>query len=128
MKADQFQEKVAGVQQRIKSRPYGFEGPLVFGRSQVAFFTLVVPEGQTYRETVYVVWLNENGNLQLEEIMSLIGFFKTSLAVRIENNYALLNVRCEGDSSHEFDFQIPLNIIREWCGKPDRPNKIVIIN
>ena len=130
-----FQEKVEDLYRRFKPKRQGYGGPFIFMEQDrnVAFFTLVsliiplFPGGkESYRETVYIVWVSENGNLQQEEIVSLIGFFKTSLYARAENGYALLNIRCEGEDIHEFDFRIPLNIIDKWC--EERAGESIILN
>lgn len=135
MRQKTFQERVEKLYGLLAPKGRGYGGSFVVADSakEVAFFTIVTPEDKkTFRETISIVWLGENGNLRQEEILSLIGFFKTSLDARVETWQILLNVRCEGEEIgeggvREFDFAIPLNIISEWCQK-QRPDKEIIIN
>lgn len=130
MNQEEFREKVGKLQKSLSPKRRSYEGPIIFADSEekVAFFTIVIQEGKSFRETVHVVWAGDNGNLQQEDVLSLIGFFKTSLDVRLENEQILLNILCEdGAISKKFDFRIPLNIIGEWCRK-QRPDKEIIIN
>lgn len=130
MEENVFQAKVEKLYQVFTPKKRGYGGPLIFlaGANNVAFFTIVGPEGNnSFRETVYVVWSGENGNLQQEEVANFIGFFKTSLHLKKDGHYCLLNVRCEdGEIVRDFNFRIPILIIGEWCRK--QPDKEIIIN
>lgn len=132
MKPEEFREKVEQLYALDKPKGCGYGGPFIFTEpiEEVAFYTIVRREGESFRETVYAVWPGEeDGNLCQEEISVLVGFFTTSLSAKKENGNILLNVRCEygGKIIREFDFRIPSNIIREWCRK-ERLDKEVIIN
>lgn len=130
MNYEAFCEKAKKLQKLLCPKSHSYEGPLVFAgqKEKVAFFTIISQEGDSFREIVHVVWAGDNGNLQQEDVLSLIGFFKTSLDARLEGEQILLNVLCESDGiSQKFDFRIPLNIIGEWCRK-ERPDKEIIIN
>lgn len=131
MSPETFKEKTVKLFKLLTPKGCAYGGPFILAGAagNVAFFTIVIPEGKNlFRETVHAIWSGGNGNLQQEEVLSLIGFFKTSLDARIEGGYILLNVLCEdGDFSREFNFRIPRDIIGEWCRR-ERPDKEIIIN
>lgn len=92
MKLEVFRERAEKLYELLKPKGCGYGGPFVFAgpAENVAFFTIVGLEGKNlFRETVHVVWSGGNGNLQQEEVLNLIGFFKTSLDAMVEDGNIL---------------------------------------
>jgi len=66
-----------------------------------------------------VVLPGKNGSnaFQMLKVMSLVGYFRTTLELGVENGNILLEVRCEGDSIWEFNRRIPIDVAEQWCEK-----------